>query len=207
MSGDKSPAQEKVLLFGGSFDPPHQGHVNLLQNAIAAVRPARVLVIPSGTAPHKRASETPAALRAQMCACFEPLFPALKVSAIEMERGGRSYTVDTVQALRTQWPTAQFYLSIGGDMLLSFTTWHRYRALLDLATLVVQARTGAEQAALDKAAKALAQQGGRVLMAPGPVVPASSSAIRSALAAGRDVWALIPPAAAAVIRAHHLYGT
>lgn len=196
---------EKVLVFGGSFDPPHVGHMNLLQNAICAVQPHKVLVVPSGTAPHKAASATPGALRAAMCCCFAPLFPGLEISDIELRRPGRSYTADTLEVLIKQYPGAQLYLSIGGDMLESFTTWHRYEEVLAMATLVVQARSDAEQAGLEKAAETLRAQGARVLFAKGPVLPAASSAIRRAVAEGADVSALVPPEALAVIRENHLY--
>ena len=81
----------KLLLFGGTFDPPHNGHVHLLQNAIAAVRPDRVVVMPAGTPPHKAASATPARWRLEMCRCFLPLHENLVVSDWEIKRAGKSY--------------------------------------------------------------------------------------------------------------------
>ena len=90
----------KTLLYGGTFDPPHNGHMNNLRAALALVQPDRALVMPAGTPPHKHASATPAELRLQMCACFTALSPAVQVSDWEIRRGGRSYTVHTLEWLR-----------------------------------------------------------------------------------------------------------
>ncbi len=105
--GPRRPAGERVLLFGGTFDPPHSGHIHFLKSAIEAAKPARVVVMPSCIPPHKAASATPAALRLAMCQCFKPLFPALEVSGWEVEqaeRGQRNYTVLTLEMLAAEHP-------------------------------------------------------------------------------------------------------
>lgn len=194
----------KTLLFGGTFNPPHMGHMALLQNAIAAVNPERVLVIPAGLPPHKQAASTPAALRLQMCACFRPLFPGLEINDMEIHRSGKSYTLDTVLELKKQCPEEAYYFSLGGDMLLSFTTWHRYRQLLAEVVLVVQTRQE-ERAALKAAAAQLVAQGGKILWAVGDAPRVSSTEIRQGLAAGDNLFALIPPPAGTIVRQHGLY--
>ena len=99
----------KIMLYGGTFDPPHNGHINNLRAALALVRPDRAIVMPAGTPPHKQASTTPAALRLQMCACFTALSPVVEVSDWEIRRGGRSYTVHTLEWLRSCDPAAELY--------------------------------------------------------------------------------------------------
>ncbi len=99
----------------------------LLRNAIAAVAPQQVVVMPAGVPPHKRASVTPAVLRLAMCGCFEELFPELVVCEWEAYAPGKSYTADTVARLRGACPGAEVFLAVGGDMLLSFESWQRYR--------------------------------------------------------------------------------
>lgn len=195
----------KLLLFGGTFDPPHLGHMGLLRNAIAAAKPGRVLVAPAATPPHKRASATPAALRLAMCACFEPLFPGLVVSDIEIGREGPSYTYDTVRQLREAYPQDDICLTIGGDMLRGFRDWRHWRELLAMVTLVAQGR-GEDDETLRVAVAALERAGGRVLLAKGPVLPLSSSEIRTGLAAGEDLLRLIPPPADEIVREKKLYG-
>lgn len=196
---------KRILMFGGSFDPPHRGHINLLENAIAAVKPDLVLVVPSGVAPHKRASATSKALRLAMCQCFKPVFSPLEVLSLELEREGKSFTVDTVAQLQAHYPGAEWFLCIGSDMLLSFTTWRRWQQLLEMVTLVVASRQPGEALELEAAADRLRQLGGRLIMAQGPVLPLSSSDIRAAIAAGRDMAVYIPPPADAIVKEHRLY--
>ena len=153
----------KTLLYGGTFDPPHNGHMNNLRAALALVQPDRALVMPAGTPPHKHASATPAELRLQMCACFTALSPAVQVSDWEIRRGGRSYTVHTLEWLRGQDPDGALYLCVGSDMLLTFQEWYRWQDMLKMAALVVESRTGTDEAALHAAAAELKKAGGRVL--------------------------------------------
>jgi nicotinate-nucleotide adenylyltransferase len=198
----------KTLLFGGCFDPPHLGHMKLLENAIGAVRPDRVLVIPAGLPPHKHPGAAPGALRLAMCRCFCPLHSALEVSGLEVERPGKSYTWDTLAALRAEAPADDFYLTVGGDMLRGFAEWRYWRRLLEAATLVAGGR--GEDGGLQAAAEALRREGGRVVWAEGPVVPVASSAVRAAIAAGgiraeREGYVFVPPPADAIVRAHRLY--
>ena len=100
----------KLLLYGGTFDPPHQGHINNLTAAIRAVQPDRVVVMPAGVPPHKQASTTPGSVRLAMCQCFLPLHPQLTVSSWELGRQGKNYTIDTVEMLQTAYPGADLYL-------------------------------------------------------------------------------------------------
>ncbi len=191
-------------MFGGTFDPPHIGHMALLQNAINAVQPGRVLVVPAGTPPHKKASATPANLRLAMCACFAPLFSGLELCELEIHRPGLSYTLDTVNSLRAQCPGAAFYLSIGGDLLPGFTAWRQYKQLLNLVTLVVQSReVGKEE--LEKAARTLSAKGGRILWAGGETPAISSTEIRAGIGAGRDMRAFLPPPVWRIVRENGLY--
>ena len=118
---------QKIILFGGTFDPPHNGHMTLLAGAIEAVRPDLVLVEPAGTPPHKRAGGTSAAHRLAMCECFRPLFPELVLDTTEIARGGKSYTIDTVRQMNARYPGAQLYFPMGSDMLLWFRNWAAYR--------------------------------------------------------------------------------
>lgn len=192
----------KLLLFGGTFDPPHNGHMRLLQSAIAAVQPDKVVVMPAGVPPHKAASATPARLRLAMCGCFVPLHPDLTVSDWEIRRGGKNYTVDTVAMLKTRWPGAQLFLSVGSDMLQSFTEWKDWQLLLRQVTLVVQSRIPGDEALLEAAAARLRAAGGRVLLAGAPALPAASRDVRGGKA-GDD---LLPPLVLRIAREYHLYG-
>ena len=169
----------KVLLYGGTFDPPHNGHINNLRAALALIRPDIAVVMPAGTPPHKAASATPAADRLAMCACFAALSPAVRLSDWEIRQGGPSYTVHTLEMLRAQYPGAELYLAVGSDMLLDFTKWLRWQDILRMAALVVESRRLGEEAALHAAAQQLRAQGGRVLFARAESYPCASSDLRS----------------------------
>ena len=118
----------RLLLYGGTFDPPHNGHLNNLKAAAARVMPDLAVVMPAGVPPHKAASATPAALRLEMCRCFyelegAPALPKITVSDWEIRQaagGRRNYTVLTLEMLAKRYPEATLYLAVGSDMLETF---------------------------------------------------------------------------------------
>ena len=207
----------KTLLYGGSFDPPHNGHLNNLRAAAACVRPDRVVVMPAGLSPFKQHTAAPAALRLEMCGCFrqlaqgeEAVTPQLEVSSWEIaqaEAGRRNYTVLTVEMLAAQDPEGELYLAVGSDMMLSFDGWHRWQDILRLAHLVVTSRNAGDAPELCAKARQLDPAGQRILFAPVTALPMASSALRPRVAAGEDCAEELPEAVRAVIRREHLYQT
>lgn len=196
----------KLLLYGGTFDPPHVGHLNNLRAVMDAVDPDKVLVMPAGTPPHKAASATPGELRLEMCRCFLSVDRRVELSRWEIDRAGRSYTVNTLGMLHDAWPGARLYLALGSDMLFSFTAWRQWRDILALATLVVQSRQGGDGADLYAAADALRAEGGRVIFAHAAPVPCASSRIRSGELSPQALRGVLPAEVRDVIRHHDLYG-
>ena len=164
----------KILLYGGSFDPPHNGHLNNLRAAADRVRPDKIVVMPAGTSPFKQGTNASGALRLEMCRCFaalaqEPGMPPLEVSGWEVAQaaaGSRNYTVLTLEMLARKNPGAVLYLAIGSDMLLSFEGWHRWQDILRIARVVVTSRDIGDAPALHAKAKLLDPSGGRILFAP-----------------------------------------
>ena len=203
----------KTLLYGGSFDPPHNGHLNNLRAAIRRVHPDKVVVMPAGLSPFKQQTAAPAALRLEMCSCFRELgqaVPQVEICGWEIaqaEAGNRNYTVLTVEMLARKYPDAQLYLGIGSDMLLSFDAWHRWQDILRLAHLVVVSRNIGDDPALHAKARQLDPAGGRILFAPVEALPMASSGLRARLAAGDPCEAELPEAVRAVIRRENLYQT
>ena len=203
----------RLLLYGGTFDPPHNGHLNNLRAAAARVRPDRVVVMPAGLSPFKQSTAAPGSARVEMCACFRALeaegaVPALCVSGWEVEQaalGRRNYTVLTVEKLARDYPGAQLYLAIGSDMLLSFDGWHRWQDILRLAHLVVTSRHVGDDPELHAKALRLDPTGARILFAPVQALPMASSDIRTRLTAGEGCEAELPEAVRAVIRREKLY--
>ncbi len=196
----------KLLLFGGTFDPPHIGHMNLLRGAMQAVQPDLTIVMPAGVPPHKAASMTPGMWRYEMCACFLALEKEcggrIEISDWEIHRQGRNYTIDTVTMLEQKYPGAELYLSVGSDMLLTFTEWRRWPELLQKATLVVESRCEGDMGALHRAARALSAEGGRIVFSQAKTLPMASSDIR----AGKAPAGALPPETEQIAGKYHLYG-
>ena len=196
----------KLLLFGGTFDPPHIGHMNLLRGAMQAVQPDLTIVMPAGVPPHKAASMTPGMWRYEMCACFLALEKEcggrIEISDWEIHRQGRNYTIDTVTMLEQKSPGAELYLSVGSDMLLTFTEWRRWPELLQKATLVVESRCEGDMGALHRAARALSAEGGRIVFSQAKALPMASSDIR----AGKAPAEALPPETERIAGKYHLYG-
>ena len=203
----------RLLLYGGTFDPPHNGHLNNLRAAAARVRPDRVVVMPAGLSPFKQSTAAPGSARVEMCACFRALeaegaVPALCVSGWEVEQaalGRRNYTVLTLEMLARTYPEAELYMAMGSDMLLSFDGWHRWQDILRLAHLVVTSRHVGDDPELHAKALRLDPTGARILFAPVQALPMASSDIRTRLAAGEGCEAELPEAVRAVIRREKLY--
>ncbi|MDD6320234.1 MAG: nicotinate (nicotinamide) nucleotide adenylyltransferase [Oscillospiraceae bacterium] len=196
----------KILLFGGTFDPPHQGHMNNLRAAMQAVRPDRVIVMPAGIPPHKQASATPGEVRLAMCRCFLALGKEVELSDWEITHAGRSYTYNTLTMLAQANPGAQLYMTVGSDMLETFTRWYRWQDILRLAALVVQSREEGDEQALRAAAGELEAAGGRILFAHAAALPCASSDIRAGKYTPQQLKELLPPPVPELIRQNHLYG-
>ena len=203
----------KLLLYGGTFDPPHYGHLNNLRAAAARVAPDKVVVMPAGASPFKHTSPTPAALRAEMCGCFAALAEEragleVTVSCWEIEQaaqGRRNYTILTLEMLAAQYPGAELYMAIGSDMLLSFAEWHRWEEILRLAKLVVTSRDPGDLPALEAKARQLDAGGERILFAPVEALPMASSRLRERLAAGDECKNELPALVRRVIAREGLY--
>ncbi len=131
---------EKIAIYGGSFDPPHKGHRLLADNLAKACGADKVIVIPAAMSPFKETSGASADDRLEMC-CLAFDDALYEVSDIEIKRGGKSYTVDTLTELKKNYPESELYFFMGDDMLLSFDRWYRYDDVLKLCTLVAACRT------------------------------------------------------------------
>ena len=191
----------KIAVYGGSFNPPHLGHLDAASCVYENVKPDKMLIIPANIPPHKQLPEgSPSgAQRMELCrANFAPLERA-EISDIELNREGRSYTYQTIEELRTDFPEAEIFLVVGTDMLLSFETWREYEYLLRECTLTALTRDDGDDAALiEKKAELERKYGACVLLIPHKPLPMSSGEIRKELKEGKgrdklsdDVYSLI----------------
>jgi nicotinate-nucleotide adenylyltransferase len=200
----------KIGVLGGTFDPIHNGHIALAVAARDAHRLDRVLFVPAGSPPHKRtAVRTPAQERLAMVRIALEGLDGFEVCTLEVERSGPSYTVDTLEELRRQHPTAELFLLVGADAFAELGTWREARRVFDLARVVVVDRPDAARAGTlslpSLPARALEKcERDRVEMAP---VPISSTEVRHRAARGEDIASLVPEGVARYIRERGLYAS
>ncbi len=198
----------RLLIYGGSFNPPHRGHVDALRTAAEQIRPDRILVIPAGIPPHKILAEgSPAAEdRLRLCRLAFSEIPGAEVSDLELRREGKSYTVDTLRELRQTMPEAELFFLVGTDMLLYMEQWHQFREIFDLCTLAALPRNEGELDVLrDAVDHLLRTYGEEVLLIPKAPLPMDSTTLRADLPCRRGRERLPESVYAEIVRLR-LYG-
>jgi len=194
----------RIGLLGGTFDPIHAGHLAAAKAALDCAELDRVMFIPAAQPPHRPRAIATADDRLEMCRLAIEGDTRFVVSDLELERGGPSYTVDTLAELRRSHPGDQLLLILGWDAARLFSTWRRPDEVRALATIVVVARPGS--AAPRKADLEPAGLGGQgVILCLEPTPDVSASEIRRALASGESIAGKVPAAVERYIAAHHLY--
>lgn len=194
----------KTGIFGGAFNPVHNGHVNLAREAIEQLKLRRLLIIPTFESPHKATKLLPFDERAEMCRlAFSGISTKceIEVSDIERRMGGVSYTINTLRELRRSYPGDRFFLLIGGDMLYSFGTWFKYESILKECSVCALARGGDSLADMME----FANEMGRVKVLPADIVDISSTEIRERIARSESVAGLIPDKVAGYIEERGFY--
>lgn len=180
-------------LFGGSFDPPHLGHVLAAGWVLSATPLERLIVVPTFEHAHSK-KLTSFAHRLEMCVRAFSILSQVEICDIESRLPKPSYTITTLEALKQQHPGVGFHLVVGSDLANEVESWHRAQELLTMAPLLVVGRGGH---ALTK----------MVNQTTDLVIPeVSSSRVRSELARTQSADGLIPVTVANYIREHDLYG-
>ena len=208
------------VLYGGTFDPVHDGHLAVARHARDLLG-ANVALLPAGDPPHKGPTVASARDRAAMCRLAVAGERALSVDPREVERDTPSWTVDTLRALRREiGDEAPVALIVGADSFLGLPTWKEWRALPALAHFVVAERPGSTlDGGLPQALEAIlggqfvddpmrlhSAAAGLVLRMRQPLAPESATELRQRIAAGLPWQGWVPPAVAAYILRHGLYG-
>jgi nicotinate-nucleotide adenylyltransferase len=192
-------------VLGGTFDPVHHGHLAIAEEARETLGLERVLLIPAARPPHKPGRPITAAdHRLAMAEIAVADNPALAVSQIEVERGGDSYTVDTLEALRRQGCEDLWFI-LSSEALAGFPAWRDPGRILELARLAVVPRGGASGLDAAWVRDRFPGQEDRFRFLPGPLLPISGSVIRRRVAAGRSIRYLVPDGVARYIAQHRLY--
>ena len=180
-----------MLIYGGSFNPPHLGHVDALRCAVDALRPDRALVIPAGMPPHKELAQgSPGpADRLTLCRLAFSAVEGAEVSDLELRRDGKSYTVETLRTLRKEYPEADFIFLVGTDMLLSLEKWYEFREIFSLCDLAALPRNEGDLPAMRQMEKHLLDTyGEKISLIEKAPLPMDSTSLRSdlPLRGGRD---------------------
>ncbi|MDQ3090573.1 MAG: nicotinate-nucleotide adenylyltransferase [Actinomycetota bacterium] len=195
----------RLGLLGGTFNPPHLGHLLCAQEAHTQLGLSRVQLLPVALPPHKEIAGDPGPrTRLELCGLAVGGDDRLGVSDLEVRRGGPSYTADTLRELHARAPEDELTFIVGGDMALSLPTWREPEAVLELATVAVAERSGAaRQDIIDRLAGIGAAD--RVRFFDMPRLDVSSSEIRARVAEGRPIRYLVPDAVAAHIEQRGMY--
>jgi len=199
----------RIGIFGGSFDPIHQGHLILAENCREQASLDLVLFIPCATSPHK--TDGASSTDRQRCEMIELAIAgheSFRLSKIELERGGISYTVDTLADLKEQHPDDELFLMMGDDSLESFDSWHEPQKICELSIPLVANRPGSGEidlSVLKKHASADRYQQVCDATVDSPMIEISSSVIQSRILASQSIRYLLPRGVERYIESQSVY--
>ena len=198
---------ERIGIYGGTYSPPHIGHLKAAEYAIEALGLDRLLLIPTGVSPHKAMSAgATSADRLEMLRLSAAGMEKAQVSDLEIRRQGSSYTVDTLRTIREENPGAELVLLMGTDMFVSFLSWREPEAIMALATLAVFCRgERGERERIEAQKENLEAMGAKIRLVENPVNAISSTDLRRMLVFGcADPFLM--PGVGDFIREKGLYG-
>ncbi|MCD7731499.1 MAG: nicotinate (nicotinamide) nucleotide adenylyltransferase [Oscillospiraceae bacterium] len=200
----------KTAIFGGSFNPVHNGHINLVREIASRVEIDRVIVVPTYISPFKKDEVSFVAEgkdRLEMCRLAFKGLPFVTVSDYEISAERVSYTIDTATHFRKCYPDDELFLIIGSDMLLSFKKWRQFEDILKICTIVAASRENNNDdfALLTDAAEELRPYGNVILTKISPY-KMSSTLIREEIMKNRDMTCYMPENVVKYIVANNIYG-
>ena len=197
-------APELTGIMGGTFDPVHNGHLAAARQLRDVAHLGEVWLMPNAMPPHRSAAPVASADdRLRMVELAVDGQPGLVPSALEVDRGGASYTIDTVRELARRVPGRPFAILLGSDAALQIRSWHEADALLDEAHFVIFNRPDTTLAPQTLHELGFAPARTQIVHLDTPAIAAHQ--VRDRLARGASIDDLVPPAVADYIRAHHLY--
>ncbi len=191
---------QRLGVLGGTFDPIHTGHVLLAQFTAERLGLDRVLFVPAADPPHKGQCAASAEDRRVMVELAIEGFPTFAASRLELERPGKSYTIDTLRHLHQAHPEVQLYLIIGADNVAPFSSWHNPKGILELCTVVAGTRLSPREEADPELER-------RLVYIDTPAVQFSSTQIRQRLSQGQPIRYLVPEKVEEYLRRQGRYQT
>lgn len=196
----------RIGMMGGTYNPPHIGHLHAAQQARRYLKLDRIILIPANIPPHKALpDETPDAMHRLAMTNIAAQTIGAEVSDIEILRDGVSYTADTVERMAAEHAGAELYLIIGTDMFLTIQDWYQPERIFKSAALAVAAREPGEQEKIAAHAEVLAKKGARVVPIPCDALAISSTQLRSGIAEP-EMRRFLPEGVWDYIVREHLYG-
>lgn len=199
--------QKKIGILGGTFDPIHIAHLILAENAYEQFQLETILIMPSYVPPHKLNKKvSPAQHRTKMVQLAIEDNKHLKLSTLELKRGGLTYTSDTLSELTENNPQNQYYFSIGEDSLFQIEEWHEPQIIMQKAVLLVAVREQQEIGNIDERIKELEQKyHAKIYLLKTPNMEISSSMLRKKVEAGETIKYYVPKDVEKYIYQNHLY--
>jgi nicotinate-nucleotide adenylyltransferase len=195
----------RIGILGGTFNPPHLGHLICAQEAYLQLGLDGVTLIPARVPPHKPVEDEPGAEhRLELCRVAIQGDERFDVSDLEVVREGLSYTVDTLEELHSSAPDHELFLIVGGDIAAGLPSWHRAERVLSLATVAVARRRGTSRAAVEGALSSL-PGGERARFFRMPRIGISSTMLRDRVRAGKPIKYYVPDPVERYIYQHRLY--
>ncbi len=196
----------RLGILGGTFNPPHLGHLVCAQEAYLHLDLDRIMLMPARVPPHKPVEDEPGPdHRLELCRRAIQADERFEVCELEISRDGPSYTVDTLKELTSKAPDNELFLILGGDIAAGLPRWHEPEAVLSLATVAIAERSGTTRGSIDAALDELhGREQARFF--PMPTIDVSSSEIRRRARAGEPFRYLVPDAVHSYIVDHRLYG-
>lgn len=192
--------KRRIGVLGGTFDPPHLAHLVLAESARESLDLDQVWFIPAGRPPHKPVQRlSPAKVRMALLRRALGGIPGFRALSIEIDRRGPSYTVDTLEQLHRRYPTVEWWLLVGTDMLRDLPNWRRPRRVLELAGIAAMARPGSPPGWPAKLPRV------RYRRVDAPRLDISSTELRERVARGASIRFLVPEAVEHYIQRQHLY--
>jgi nicotinate-nucleotide adenylyltransferase len=193
------PAKRRIGVMGGTFDPIHNGHLVAASEVASALELDEVLFVPTGK-PWQKQEVSPAEHRYLMSVVATASNPQFKVSRVDVDRPGYTYTVDTLNELNQQFPDADLFFISGADAIAQIIAWKDIDSVWGLAHFVAVSRPG-HKLKLPKAPQ------GAISELEVPALSISSTDVRQRVAEGKPIWYLVPDGVVQYISKHHLYGS
>ena len=197
---------ESIAIFGGTFNPIHNGHVNLAIQIREHFSIDRLILMPTKIPPHKCTDELAGDKdRLEMCRLAFEGIKGIEISDYEITRGDVSYTVNTLRYFKSEYPSAQLYFIMGSDMFLSLKNWYCFEEILSLATIITASRQNGDFEKINDYAIYLEKYNAKVALLPVEPYEISSSQIRNYAKTGKDFTCYLPQRVVQYIRNKNLY--